>query len=132
MVSVCFYFQVHQPYRLRNYSVFDIGNSRAYFDESKNSEILGRIAKKCYIPANSLIKQLIEEIPNFKVSDSFSGVLLDQLQEKFPGVINSFQQLVDTGNVELLDETYHHSLSFLYSKKEFDRQIKEHPKKMRQ
>ncbi|HLC64605.1 MAG TPA: glycoside hydrolase family 57 protein [Candidatus Nanoarchaeia archaeon] len=132
MVSVCFYFQVHQPYRLRNYSVFDIGNSRAYFDESKNSEILGRIAKKCYIPANSLIKQLIEEIPNFKVSYSFSGVLLDQLQEKFPGVINSFQQLVDTGNVELLDETYHHSLSFLYSKKEFDRQIKEHHKKMRQ
>ena len=33
MTNVCFYFQVHQPFRLKKYSLFDIGNNTNYFDD---------------------------------------------------------------------------------------------------
>ena len=130
MVSVCFYFHVHQPYRLRKYSVFDVGNNN-YFDSSKNIAILEKVAKKCYIPMNNLIMSLINRY-NFKVSFSFSGVILEQFEEHAPDVLHSFQELVKTGNVEILDETYYHSLAFLYSKQEFINQIKMHRQKIQQ
>lgn len=129
MVSVCFYFHVHQPYRLKNYSVFDIGQNHNYFDTSKNLAILEKIAKKCYLPMNNIIMSLISKY-DFKVAFSFSGVVLDQFEEHAPDVLQSFQDLVKTGNVEVLDETYHHSLAFLYSKPEFINQIKMHKKKI--
>ena len=132
MVSICFYFQVHQPYRLRNYPVFDIGKNHDYFDKQKNDEVLRKVIKKCYIPANNLIKELIEKYPEFKVSYSLSGVLLEQLENSVPEVIESFKDLVKTGSVELLDETHYHSLAFLYSKREFKEQIIMHRKKMRE
>jgi alpha-amylase len=131
MVSVCFYFQVHQPYRLKNYSVFDIGKSLDYFNKQKNEEVLKKVAKKCYLPTNDLMLHLIENNPKFKISYSLSGVLLEQLEAYYPEVIESFKKLVKTGNVEILDETYHHSLAFLYSKEEFKEQVMMHNKKIK-
>lgn len=130
MVSTCFYFQVHQPYRLNKYHVFDVGYHKQYFNEKKNREVLRKVAKKSYLPANSLMKHLIEQHPDFKIAYSMSGVILDQFELYYPEVLHSFQELVDTGNVELLDETYHHSLAFLYSKKEFNEQVAMHTKKI--
>lgn len=131
MVSVCFYFQVHQPYRLKNYSVFDIGGNSDYFNHKKNREIMEKVAKKCYLPVNRIMLDLLNNVPDFKISYSLSGVFMEQAEEYYPEVINSFQQLVDTGKVELLSETYHHSLSFLYSKEEFRDQVKLHSRKLK-
>ena len=131
MVSVCFYFQVHQPYRTRKYSVFDIGESN-YFDKIKNSEIMKKIALKCYLPTNKLMLELIKKYNGrFKIAYSISGVALEQFEEYAPEVIDSFKKLVDTGCVEILSETYYHSLAYLYSKKEFDEQVKMHKKKVK-
>ncbi|NQV09396.1 alpha-amylase [Candidatus Woesearchaeota archaeon] len=131
MVSVCFYFEAHQPLRLKNYSVFDIGKNHDYFNEKKNKEIIQRVAKKSYIPTNKAILDLINETDGkFKVSYSLTGVLLEELEKHAPNVIESFEELAKTGNVEFLSETYHHSLSFLYSKREFKEQVNMHKKKI--
>lgn len=132
MVSICFYFQVHQPYRLRQYPVFDIGNNHHYFDNDKNKEILNKVANKCYLPANKVMLDLINRFRgNFKISYSLSGVLLDQLEEYNPKVLESFIELAKTGCVEMLDETYYHSLSFFYSKNEFKAQVQKHNRKIK-
>ena len=123
MASVCFYFQVHQPFRLRRYSVFD--TSHAYFDEAKNAEICRKVANKCYLPANQCIYDLIRlHEGRFKVSYSLTGVVLDQFAAYYPDVLESFKRLAGTGCVEFIAETYHHSLSFLYSRVEFAEQVK--------
>ena len=125
MASVCFYFQVHQPYRLRRYTIFDTDSN--YFDDLKNSEICKKVANKCYFPSNLLLLELIKKYQGkFKLSYSITGVLLEQLQMYAPQVLASFQDLADTGCVEFLAETYYHSLSFLYSRDEFIEQIKAH------
>jgi len=133
MVSICFYFQVHQPFRLRKYSVFDIGNNSDYFDEHKNREIMHKIARKCYLPTNKLLLNLIKEFKGkFKVSFSISGVVLEQFERYAPEVLHSFRELAKTGCVEFLNETYYHSLSFLFDKEEFKEQILLHRKKIRE
>ncbi|MBI2580911.1 alpha-amylase [Candidatus Woesearchaeota archaeon] len=131
MVSVCFYFQVHQPVRLRPYTVFEIGKSNSYFDEQKNREILDRVAKKCYLPANAIMLELLDKHPEFRVSYSISGVALEQFMRHEPKVLDSFKELARTGRVEFLDETYHHSLSFVYSKPEFIEQVRLHNRLIR-
>jgi len=129
MASVCFYFQVHQPFRLRNYSVFETGAD--YFDEAKNGEICRKVAHKCYLPANNLLLKLIEEHQgDFKVSFSITGVVLDQFARYAPEVMSTFHALAETGCVEFLAETYYHSLSFLYSKDEFDAQVQKQQDKI--
>jgi len=131
VVSVCFYFEVHQPLRLRKYSVFDIGHKHDYFDKKKNKEIIEKVAKKCYLPANRVMLDLINETDGkFKLSYSLTGIALEQLKQYAPDVIESFKELAKTKSVEFLSETYHHSLSFLYSKKEFKEQVEMHRKKM--
>src|SRR3989344_3722634 len=130
MVSVCMYFQVHQPFRIRKYSIFDIGNNTNYFNEKNNLKlnneaILRKVGNKCYLPANKLMLDLLNE-QDIKVSYSFSGVALEQFEKYYPEVLISFQELVDTKKVEILSETYYHSLAFLYSKKEFIDQINLH------
>src|SRR3989344_5284167 len=133
MVSVCFYFQVHQPMRLGRYSVFDIGGHRHYFDDQKNEAIIRKITHKCYLPANRIVLDLINKTGGkFKVAYSMSGIVLEQLERFAPDVIDSFKELVKTGCVEILDETYYHTLSFLYSKDEFREQIEMHNRKIRQ
>jgi alpha-amylase len=131
MVSTCFYFQVHQPYRIGNYRVFDIGNKDSYFDDGKNKAIMERVAKKCYIPATKTFLHLLKQHPEFKAAYSFSGVLLEQLEKYSPEALSLFQEAVDTKRVEILGETYYHSLAFLYSKEEFKKQVEMHRKKIR-
>ncbi len=125
MPSVCFYFQVHQPLRLRHYTVFD--NHDHYFDDYKNASICRKVANKCYLPANRLILDLIRKYDGqFRVSYSLTGVLLEQLHKYAPEVLSTFDALAETGCVEFLAETYYHSLSFLYSRNEFVDQIRQH------
>jgi alpha-amylase len=127
MPSVCFYFQVHQPHRLRRYGLFDIGHSRDYFDEHKNREVALKVAHKCYLPMNRLLHELIERHQgDFKVAFSITGTALEQFERWCPDVLESFQKLVATGCVELLAETYHHSLAFLADRREFDLQLDAH------
>ena len=123
MASVCFYFQVHQPYRLRRYSIFDTDSS--YFDEFKNAQVCRKVAQKCYLPANRLLLELIDRYEGrFRISYSLTGVILDQFEEYAPEVLSTFHALAQTGCVEFLAETYHHSLSFLYSRGEFTEQVR--------
>ena len=129
MASVCFYFQVHQPHRLRSYSVFD--GDPQYFDEDRNGEILRKVADKCYLPATQLLlDQVRKHDGRFRVAYSITGCVIDQLRTHCPQVIDLFRDLVDTGCVEFLAETYYHSLSFLYSRTEFREQIELHRKLM--
>ncbi len=123
MASVCFYFQVHQPFRLRRYSVFDTTHN--YFDDAKNGEICRKVANKCYLPANQCIYDLIKlHDGRFKVSYALTGVVLDQFASYCPEVLESFKRLASTGCVEFIAETYYHSLSFLYSRSEFAEQVR--------
>lgn len=125
MASVCFYFQVHQPYRLRRYNIFDSGID--YFDDYKNGEICRKVASKCYLPANRLLLKLINQYDGrFKIAYSITGVVLDQLERYAPEVLSTFHALAETDCVEFLTETYYHSLSFLYSREEFFEQVKMH------
>ena len=114
MTKLCFYFQVHQPHRLAKYTLFDIGNHTRYYDEKKNKEIMIKVAQKSYLPTNTLIKNIIKKHPEFKAAYSISGTAIEQFEKHTPNVLKSFQQLADTGNVEILAETSHHSLSSLF------------------
>ena len=125
MPSVCFYFQVHQPVRLRHYTVFD--KNDYYFDDHKNGTICRKVANKCYLPANRLLLDTIRRHDGrFKIAYSITGILLEQLQQYAPEVMSTFDALARTGCVEFLAETYYHSLSFLYSRNEFVEQINKH------
>jgi alpha-amylase len=130
MPAVCLYFQLHQPYRLRRYSVFD--TDRHYFDDFKNAELLRLIAHRCYLPANQILLELTNKFNGqFKVAFSISGVLLEQFEEHAPEVLASFRKLAGTGAVEFLSETYYHSLAFLYSRTEFKAQVDLHRQKIK-
>ncbi len=125
MKSICIYFQVHQPYRLRTYRFFDIGHQHDYFDEYANRYLTKQLADKCYLPANKILFDLLKKANSeFKVTFSISGMALEQFELYAPEVIESFKKLVKTGNVEFLAETYSHSLASLKSKAEFFRQVK--------
>jgi len=127
MRSVCLYFQIHQPFRLRTYRFFDIGADHYYYDDYQNKRIARRIASDCYIPANEVLLGLINEFGSaFKVTFSISGVALEQFKKYTPEVIESFKRLAKTGNVEFLAETYSHSLAGLIDPAEFKRQVQEH------
>lgn len=129
MVAICIYFQVHQPKRLRKYTYFDIGKTHFYEDDDENKKILQKVANKCYLPTNNLLLELLKKYRGaFKVAYSLSGVFIEQCKKFYPEVLDSFKRLVDTGYVELLNETYYHSLSFLFSKEEFKRQVEQHKK----
>ena len=125
--SICLYFQVHQPNRLRLYRFFDIGKDSHYYDDFANRTILRRVAQKCYLPMNALLLELIEANKGaFKVAFSISGSVLEQFDRYAPEVIDSFRKLADTGCVEFLSETYYHSLASLASPSEFKHQVLKH------
>src|SRR3989304_5360497 len=133
MPSVCIYFQVHQPYRLRRYSFFDIGSVHVYDDEEGNRRVLNKVADKCYLPTNALLLSLIKEYGGyFRIAFSLTGVILEQMEKYRPDVLESFQKLAGTGCVEFLSETYYHSLAFLFAPREFREQVKLHGKKIRE
>jgi len=136
--SVCLYFEVHQPIRLKRFSVFSIGSEAnpydTYFDHELNRNIFYRVAKKCYLPTNELLYELISKYNGkFKVSYSLTGTFIELCEKHFPDVISSFMKLRKTGCVDFLDETYYHSLSSLYDNlTEFERQVKMHRDMMKE
>ena len=131
MKSICFYFQIHQPFRLRRYRFFDIGSDHYYYDDYNNEEIIRRVAENCYLPANNTILQLIKDTKGkFKVAYSISGIALEQLELYAPEVLDSFKELAKTGSVEFLAETYAHSLSALKEDEEFELQVSQHAKRI--
>lgn len=111
MLTVCPYFHVHQPYRVKQFRVFDIGKDNQYFNDSggsdlNNRKIVEKVAEKSYRPMNKVLKQLLHDHPEFKFALSFSGTVLDQFEAYVPDVLESFQELVATGRVEILADTY--------------------------
>ena len=131
MRSICFYFQVHQPYRLKSYRFFNMGSDHYYYDEYLNRSIMERVAKKNYLPMNDLLLDLIKKYgKDFKVSFSITGMALEQFEQYTPEVLESFKKLAKTGQVEFLAETYAHSLSSLRSEAEFEKQVKMHQNKI--
>lgn len=129
MPSVCFYFQVHQPFRLKRYSFFNVNKDHNYFDDEKNRYVLQKVAKKCYLPANRTILKLIRKYDGaFRVGYSLSGLVLEQMKQHCPDALNSFVELADTGCVEFMAESYYHTLAALYDVEEFKEQVKKHTK----
>lgn len=137
MKAIVLYLHVHQPYRVRHYTIFDTGTQHDYFDaayESResNERILKKVAEKSYLPTNQRLISLLRHHPEFKVSLSITGTVLEQLERWSPEALESFKELVGTGQVEIVAETYHHSLAFFYSRSEFEMQVKMHREKVQQ
>jgi len=135
--SVVLYLHVHQPYRIRHYTVFDTAINSNYFDaeyESKtsNEAIIKKVANKSYLPTNQILLRLLNDYPEFSFSISITGTVLEQLEKWAPEALRSFQELVATGKVEIVAETYHHSLAFFYSMSEFETQVEMHKNKIKQ
>lgn len=133
MTAICIYFQAHQPNRLKPYTFFELGSDHFYEDDVLNAEVLNKVSEKCYLPANAMMLDLIKKHgKKFKFALSLSGVFLEQLENHRPDVLESFKKLAKTGCVEFLSETYYHSLSYVFSKGEFDRQVEMHRKKIKE
>jgi len=131
--ALCFYFQVHQPFRLKRYRFFDIGNDHYYYDDFSNESIMRKVAQKCYIPANNVILDLIQKHKGkFKVTFSLSGLAINQFRLYAPEVLESFRKLAETGMVEFLAETNSHSLVSLRSRSEFERQVNHHKEMLKE
>jgi alpha-amylase len=132
MPSICFYFEVHQPFRLNHFSVFNIGNTRdvhsTYFDRQLNQKIFEKVASKCYLPTNNLLLELIRKYDGkFRISYSLTGTFVEYCEKYIPALLDSFKELFKTGAVDLIEETYFHSLSGLYDDlDEFEDQVKMH------
>jgi alpha-amylase len=132
MPSVCCYFQVHQPIRHRRFTFFDIGSGRTYDDEEQNRAVLNKVAEKCYLPTNLMMLKLIDEYKgDFRIAYSITGILLEQMERDHPDILDSFRRLADTGYVEFINETYYHSLAFLFSPAEFRQQVIQHREKIK-
>jgi alpha-amylase len=125
MRTICLYFQVHQPFRLKRYRFFDIGKDHFYYDDFSNKSILRKVAEKCYLPANQLMLDLIKTYgKQFKIAYSLSGIVIEQMEQYAPEVLESFKKLAQSGCVEFLGETYSHSLASLQNSNEFEEQVK--------
>ena len=133
MKTVCLYFQVHQPWRLKVYRFFNIGKDHNYLDDFTNRAIMQKVARQCYLPMNALLLKLIKENKGaFKCSFSITGSAVEQFRAYAPEVLDSFRALAETGCVEFLAETYSHSLAALSSKEDFVEQVKLHSKMIRE
>lgn len=133
--AIVLYLHVHQPYRVRHYTALETGHSHDYFDagyddRESNERILHKVAEKSYIPTNRKLIELLTNHPEFKLSLSITGTVLEQLEKWSPAALQSFQELVGTGRVEIVGETYHHSLAFFYSQSEFETQVQMHRDKV--
>ena len=132
MKAICCYFQIHQPFRLKRYRFFDIGNDHYYYDDFTNDDIVTRIAQRSYIPAAESLLRMLEQHPNFRFALSITGVALEQCEQYVPEFIDLLKKLAATGRVEFLAETYAHSLSSLTDPEEFASQVKVHDDKIRE
>jgi len=136
--GIVLYLHAHQPLRVRKYSVFDTAINHDYFNDSvnnsgqNNEQIFKKVADKSYRPMNALLEKLLTSHPEFKLSLSITGVFIEQAEQWAPDVLESFKRLVATGRVEVVAETYYHSLAFFYSLNEFERQVEAHRTKIRE
>ena len=130
MKAICFYFQIHQPFRLKRYRFFDIGNDHYYYDDFANDDIVTRIAHRSYIPAAQTLLNMIEKYPHFHCALSVTGTALEQFEQYVPEFIDLLKKLAATGRVEFLAETYAHSLSSLTDPDEFANQVRVHDEKL--
>ncbi len=136
MPQVCLYFQLHQPYRLKEFNVFDLGHDQSYFStvndqaEDGNYQIFRKVARKSYLPMLRLLSRIADDFDQFTLALSCSGIFLEQAQDLEPEIIALIKNLVENNNIELLNETYYHSLSFLHSENEFIHQIKSQSNKI--
>ena len=136
MKAIVLYLHVHQPYRIRHFTALDAGNCHDYFDaayedQTSNERILRKVAEKSYIPTNHRLLELLSQNPEFKLSLSITGTVLEQLERWSPEALQSFKDLVASGRVEIVGETYHHSLAFFYSRDEFEKQVAMHRDKVK-
>lgn len=133
MKAICFYFQIHQPYRLKRYRFFDIGNDHYYYDDFANDDIIERVAHKSYIPALETMLRMIEGTKGkFRFALSISGVALEQCEQYVPELIDIMKRLASTGKVEFLSETYDYSLASLIDPEDFRSQVKRHDEKIKE
>ena len=136
--GIVLYLHAHQPLRVRKYSVFDTAINHDYFNDSvnnsgqNNEQIFKKVADKSYRPMNAVLEKLLATHPEFKLSLSITGVFIEQAEQWAPDVLESFKRLVATGRVEVVAETYYHSLAFFYSLDEFERQVEAHRAKIRE
>lgn len=135
--AIVLYLHVHQPYRVRHYTIFDAGVDHRYFeapynDRTSNERIVHKVAQKSYIPTNRRLLKLLRDYPEFKLSISITGTVIEQLEKWAPEALQSFKDIVATGRVEIVAETYHHSLAFFYSRQEFERQVDMHKQKVQE
>lgn len=136
--GIVLYLHMHQPFRVRQYSVFDTAITHDYFDEPNydtgrnNEQVFKKVANKSYRPMNALLERLLSNHPEFKLSLSVTGTFLEQAEKWTPDVIESLRRLINTGRVEIIAETYYHSLAFFYSLTEFENQVKAHQSKIRE
>ena len=135
--SITLYLHVHQPLRVKPYTVFDIGEKHSYFDllddsDLNNEKVFHKVADKSYRPMTALLQTLLDRHPEFKLSLSITGDFLEQAQQWAPDVLEAFQRLVATGRVEIVAETYYHSLAFFYNQREFDAQVDLHRRKIQE
>jgi alpha-amylase len=135
--AIVLYLHVHQPFRVRHYTIFDAGLDHGYFsapyhDRTNNERIMHKVAEKSYLPTNRRLLQLLNDHPEFKLSLSITGTAIEQMEAWSPESLQSFKDLCATGRVEIVAETYHHSLAFFYSRSEFEAQVKMHEKKVQE
>lgn len=133
--AIVLYLHVHQPYRIRHYTIFDAGYRHDYFNapegsRENNADIVRKVASKSYLPTNQRLLRMLADNPDFKLSMSITGTVLEQFEQYAPEVLDSFKQLVATGRVEIVAETYHHSLAFFYDREEFENQVRMHREKI--
>ena len=131
MKNICFYFQIHLPFRLKRFRFFDIGNDHYYYDDFQTGDRVRNVVEQSYLIANRTILDMIRSSNGkFRCAFSISGVTLEQLEQYAPEAIDSFKELAKTGNVEFLAEPYAHSLSSVFDANEFERQVKMHTNKI--
>jgi len=136
--GITFYLHVHQPLRVREYSVFDTSIDHNYFvepdttTERNNETVFNKVAEKSYRPMNALLEKLLATQPDFRVSLSITGTFIEQAELWGQDILESFKRIVATGRAEIVSETYYHSLAFFYSRDEFERQVQMHTDKIKE
>lgn len=131
MKNICFYFQIHLPFRLKRYRFFEISKDHYYYDDLQTEDRIRNVVEKSYLNANRTIAEMIRSSNGkFRCAFTISGVALEQLEQYAPEVIDSFKELAKTGSVEFLAEPYAHSLSSIFDASEFERQVKMHSDKI--
>lgn len=137
MRAICLYLHIHQPVRYREYSIFDVSNDSNYFTDyydgrQSNERIFKKVANKSYRPMLALLQRNMKKYPGFKVSFSITGTWLEQAEKWAPELIDKIRSMVESGQVEIIGETYYHSLSFFDNQAEFETQVKMHTDKIKQ